>query len=956
MSSYETAAPQTSSVEESSTPTHVSSTDKATSNDNKLTNTNEELTSNNNELMSNELTIKDSSNALPVAHEANREAIRAATLIETASQTSGDDTQTETLAEDNSEDKDNNEDERLLERSLVESESSAIAGFDVATFDATNPAASTLEANLIKPPVKSSDAAKSKLAKSKNVKKQQVKKHKLKESPAKKQHAQAEHQTKKRAAKTMLKSGKAKRAPLLLGKLRDLSKSQKDSAVWVRATKRGGSLPLFNRELSWLEFNARVLEEALDQTQPLLERLKFLAIFSTNLDEFFMIRVSGLKQQEEENVAQLSPDGLTAAAQLEAINSGLRSLLAAHARCLATEILPSLAAEGIRLIPYRDLTEHQRTAIDDYFMQHVFPVLTPQAVDPSHRFPYISNLSLNLGVMVEPSEDHPDGNDNGLDDDEPRFARVKVPPVVPRLVPITKETGKDSARESGKESSRFVLLEEIIAANIGTLFPGVRVSRPSVFRVTRDADIEIEEDEADDLLRMMERELRKRRFGMAVRLEVAADMPQAMREYLARSLHVPVAEVYVVEGVPLATPDLMALYKLDKPKLKDQPLTPLVPEAFTTNDSVFDAIKRRDILLHHPFDSFEPVVNFIRRAANDPDVLAIKMTLYRTGQPSPIVQALMEASERGKQVAVLVELKARFDEENNIEWARKLDQAGVHVVYGLLGLKTHSKLALVVRREGVDGLRRYCHIGTGNYNPSTAKLYTDIGLFTADEAIGADATELFNYLTGYSQQRDYRRLLVAPAQMRNRLAQLVRREIKHQKSGKTGRIVIKMNSLTDEKMIRLLYLASQAGVQVDLIIRGICMLKPGIKGLSETITVTSIVGRFLEHSRIFYFGNNGNETILIGSADWMRRNLERRVELIVPVTDALLKTRLREILEIYLRDNAKARRLQPDGTYTRLQTLLSSTEKSDESSEAKSPPAFDAQKFLTPSATVAVNV
>jgi len=660
---------------------------------------------------------------------------------------------------------------------------------------------------------------------------------------------------------------------------------------------------LFNRELSWLEFNRRVLEEALDRTQPLLERLKFLAIFSSNLDEFFMIRVSGLKQQVEEGVTELSLDGLTPSQQLKGISEALRPIIAEQMRCLKNEILPELSEDGIVISPYRALSDRERRALNAYFMENVFPVLTPQAVDPSHPFPYISNLSLNLGLMIEPS---PDAGSQGFGVSirEPRFARVKVPPIVPRLVPV------------GDSGTEFTFLEDVIAANINILFPGMGVGESYAFRVTRDADIEIREDEANDLLQMMEQQLRKRRFGTAVRLEVSQSMPGEMMRTLASSLGLAADDVYTIDG-PLTVHDLMALYKIDRPELKDRPLSATVPMALRSADNIFDVIKRQDVLVHHPYNSFSSVTDFINTAAIDPDVLAIKMTLYRTGQDSPIVRALMEASERGKQVAVLVELKARFDEENNIEWARRLERAGVHVVYGLLGLKTHSKLALVVRREA-DSLRRYVHIGTGNYNPATARIYTDMGLFTSNEQIGADATDLFNHLTGFSRQTEYRRLLVAPVNLRERMIAIIEREITNHKEGRTARIVVKINSLTDTKIIRELYKASQAGVPIDLIVRGICSLRPGVPGLSDTITVTSIVGRFLEHSRIFYFANGGDEDVYIGSADWMMRNLDRRVELVTPIDDPRLKKHLKEVLDLCLRDNVKARRLLPDGTYERV--------------------------------------
>lgn len=660
---------------------------------------------------------------------------------------------------------------------------------------------------------------------------------------------------------------------------------------------------LFNREASWLEFNRRVLEEALDKSQPLLERVKFLSIFSTNLDEFFMIRVSGLKQQIEENVTELSLDGLTPIAQLKLINEALRPMLAEQVRCFKEEVLTELEANAIIISPYRTLSDRQRRMLTTYFIDHVFPVLTPQAVDPSHPFPYISNLSLNLGVMIEPNGHTVDAAG------APRFARVKVPPLVPRLVPV----GDDSRAE-------FVLLEELIAANIEALFPGMRAAELHTFRVTRDADIEIREDEANDLLQAVERELRKRRFGTAVRLEVAASMPGEMVRFLASSLKLAADDVYTIDG-PLNMPDLMALYKMDRAELshlKDKPYAAAAPSALRTSESVFDVIKRQDVLVHHPYDSFSSVLDFINAAAADPDVQAIKMTLYRPGPDSPVVRALMQAVEKGKQVAVLVELKARFDEESNIEWARRLERVGVHVVYGMIGLKTHCKLALVIRREA-GALRRYLHVGTGNYNPSTARIYTDVGLFTADPDFGADASELFNYLTGFSHQTEYRRLLVAPVNLRQRLTALVEREIEHQKIGRPSRIVAKINSLTDTKLIRTLYEASQAGVPIDLVVRGVCTLRPGVPGLSDTITVKSIVGRFLEHSRIFYFLNAGEEEVYIGSADWMQRNLDRRVELLAPINDPRLRTHLKEeVLDVCLKDNVKARRLLPDGTYERV--------------------------------------
>ncbi len=661
---------------------------------------------------------------------------------------------------------------------------------------------------------------------------------------------------------------------------------------------------LFNRELSWLEFNARVLEEALDETQPLLERLKFISIFSTNLDEFFMIRVSGLKEESEEEVVELSPDGMAPADQLTEISARLRPMLSQQMRCLREEVLPQLEAEGITLCSYDELSKSEKHKADKYFRESVFPLLTPQAVDPGHPFPYVSNISLNLGVMVEPAGEIDAGPAIPTGESRVRFARIKLPPFAPRLVPVN------------ESNTKFTYLGSLIAANTAALFPGMRTGKCHLFRVTRDADIQIREDEAGDLLRTMQQQLHRRRFGTAVRLEVSSTMPAEMIEYLTDSIGLTPDDVYVIDG-PLNIPDLMRLYQLDRPNLKDKPLQASVPSILKQHKSVFDCIKQQDVLLHHPYISYSTVTDFISTAAHDPDVLAIKMCLYRTGQHSPVVQSLMEASERGKQVAALVELKARFDEENNIEWARQLERAGVHVVYGLLGLKTHCKLALVVRQEG-DALKRYVHVATGNYNPTTSRIYTDIGLFTADEAIGSDAANLFNYLTGYSRYSQYRCLLVAPVNLRERMTALVERETANAEAGRPARIIAKINSLTDIQIIRALYAAARVGVQIDLIVRGVCALRPGVPGLSERITVRSIVGRFLEHSRIFYFANGGEEDVYIGSADWMQRNLDKRVEVVTPINDPQIKSYLRhEVLEIYLRDNVKARLLQPDGSYLR---------------------------------------
>ncbi|MDT4956018.1 MAG: polyphosphate kinase [Acidobacteriota bacterium] len=686
-----------------------------------------------------------------------------------------------------------------------------------------------------------------------------------------------------------------------------LANERRGDAGQVRLppTLRGEKDFLFNRELSLLEFIRRVLEEALDESQPLLERLKFLSIFSTNVDEFFMIRVSGLKEALEEEVTELSPDGMTITEQLKAIRERLLPMLAEQMRCLREDILPQLKAHDIEIASYDSLSEAEQSLVDSYFIEDVFPVLTPLAVDPSHPFPYISSLSLNIGLMVERVPSH--GITQSLTGKvEPRFVRIKVPQLVPRLVRVS------------KEGTKFTLLEELIAANARFLFPRMLVGKAHFFRVTRDADIEVREDKAADLLKAIEQTLRKRKFGTAVRLEVSRAMPDEMVRYLVGELELTPEDVYVVDG-PLKMDELMELCEFGSPELKDKPLEATIPAPLKTGNSIFEAIKKQDILLHHPYTSYSTVVDFINAAAEDEDVLAIKMCLYRTGQDSPIPEALIEASERGKQVTAIVEIKARFDEEANIEWARRLEEAGVHVVYGVLGLKTHCKVALVVRREE-DDLKRYMHIATGNYNPVTSGFYTDLGLLTADEEIGADATELFNFLTGYSRQKEYRRLLVAPVNLREAMLSFIKREMEHCLAGRPARIAIKINRLADVEIIRALYEASQCGVPIDLIIRGVCMLRPGVPGLSETIKVRSVVGRLLEHSRVFYFANGGDEEIYTGSADWMSRNLDRRVEVVAPIHDPNLKRYLKDVvLAAYLRDNVKARALLPDGTHERIQ-------------------------------------
>ena len=656
---------------------------------------------------------------------------------------------------------------------------------------------------------------------------------------------------------------------------------------------------LISRELSLLEFQRRVLAEAADPANKLLERIKFLSIFSSNIDEFFMVRVAGIMQQVEKGVTELSPDGKTPQQQLNAIGEVVRPLVADAYKLYREQLQPALGVEGIHIIDYSDLNDEQIAAADDYFHRLIFPVLTPLASDTGRPFPHISNLSLSLAVLI--------------DDGEERFARVKVPDTLSQLVELP-----SIKKRRGASGYTFVWLEQIIAANLQYLFPDLRIVDSHPFHVTRDADVAIQEIESDDLLETIEEAVWSRRFRDVVRLQVESRTPDRVIDILTSNLEIGREEVYPVKGI-LDLGRLRQLLSLERPDLKDKPFVPYVPPALSpkAEEDLYSVIKREDILLHHPYESFQPVVEFFRRAAKDPDVLAIKTTLYRTGTNSPIVEALLEAAENGKQVAVLVELKARFDEESNIEWARKLESEGVHVVYGLVGLKVHSKVALVVRREG-DEIRRYVHLATGNYNAATARLYTDLGLFTADEQIGADVTDLFNYLTGYSRKQDYRKLLVAPVTLRERFAGLIRREIEHHAAGRGGHLIFKMNAIEDPPMIRLLYRASQAGVKVDLIVRGLSSLRPGIADVSENIRVISIVGRFLEHSRIYYFANGGEEEIYLSSADFMPRNLTRRVELGFPIQNKNLLARLKdEILETYLSDTAKSWYQQPDGTYVR---------------------------------------
>jgi polyphosphate kinase len=672
-----------------------------------------------------------------------------------------------------------------------------------------------------------------------------------------------------------------------------------------------------NRELSWLEFNNRVLYEACDPRTPLLERLKFLAIFSSNLDEFFMVRVAGLKQQVEATVNLLTTDGRTPQKQLDDIRLHLHPQLKKQNTEFQEVLQPLLRQQGICILDYIELNQQQRNYLDNYFQEQIFPVLTPLAVDPSHPFPHISNLSLNLAVVVK-----------NPDTEEEFFARVKVPQVLPRFLPLPPELRTEDNGKTANWSG--IPLEQAIAHNLESLFPGMSIQEYHPFRITRDADLELEEDEAEDLLLAIEQELRKRRMGgTPVRLEIRSQTPESIRSRLLQDLGLTENDIYEVDGL-LGLRDLMYFLLLPLPDLKDPPrqsvvpsrlqrlkepcINPDVPEPEDGKD-FFSVIREKDLLVHHPYQSFSgTVVRFITSAAHDPNVLAMKMTLYRTSGDSPIVNALIAAAENGKQVSVLVELKARFDEENNIYWARRLERVGVHVVYGLVGLKTHSKIVLVVRREK-DKMRRYVHIGTGNYNPKTARLYTDLGLFSCREELGADLTDVFNFLTGYSRQKSYREIIVAPVNMRDRFLELIKREIENVQNGFSGRIVAKMNALVDPQIISALYEASRAGVQIDLIIRGICCLRPGLLNLSHNIRVISIIGRFLEHSRIYYFYNNNQEEIYIGSADWMRRNLDRRVEVITTIKDKEIDKDLQEILGIMLADNRHAWELQPDGNY-----------------------------------------
>jgi len=655
-----------------------------------------------------------------------------------------------------------------------------------------------------------------------------------------------------------------------------------------------------NRELSWLAFNRHVLDEANDESHPLLERVKFLAIFAGNLDEFFMIRVAGLERQMAAGVLEAPPDGMTPSRQMDAIRASLLPTLREQASCWKEDLLPKLAAAGIRITTVADLTEDEKMVLRAKFVEEIFPVLTPLAFDPSHPFPFISNLSLNLAIIVR--------DRNGRE----FFARVKVPTkFFSRMIPVPR-SGPVNGTSPGE--IRFVFLEEIIGANADLLFPGLAVVAAYPFRITRDADLEIEEDEASDLLTAVEQVMEQRRTGTPVRIEVDDRMPEAICQTLEQQLHIAPSMLYRSDTPP-GLADIMQLLSLDRPDLKDAPFIPSVPAEIADGRDIFAAIRKHDICLFHPYESFSPVIGFLRQAANDPDVLAIKITLYRVGTNSPVVAALLEARENGKAVAAVIELKARFDEENNIGWANKLEQAGVHVVYGIVGLKVHAKACMVVRREK-NGIRRYIHLGTGNYNAASARIYTDFGFFTCDPGIGADVADLFNFLTGYARIEEYKTLAVAPVTLRRAVLSGIQRETERHISHGDGHIIFKMNALVDRECIGALYRASQAGVKVDLQVRGICCLRPGLPGISDTIRVNTIVGRFLEHARLYYFHNGGKEEVLLGSADLMPRNLDRRVEILFPVRDTAIRAMLAgTVIPRLFSDTRKMRVLSGDGTY-----------------------------------------
>ena len=665
----------------------------------------------------------------------------------------------------------------------------------------------------------------------------------------------------------------------------------------------------FNRDLSWVEFNRRVMEEALNPELPLLERVKFISIFFSNLDEFYMIRVSGLKEQIAANILEPTIDGLTPLDQVKKIEKTLKPMLETLYNYWHNTLVPELSENNIYLFKFQDFSPEEQQTLRNYFQKEIYPILTPLAFDPGRPFPYISNLSLNLAVLIR----DPKGDTH--------FARVKIPSNYSRLLSVDEILNPaKTLGANGAFIAKFIWFGDLIKANLDLLFPGIEVVESHRFRVTRDTDIELQEDEADDLLRVIEENIRQRRFGQVVRMEVESSMPEYMLETLMENLRITRDDIHIADG-PIGLSDAISLYKLPLHQLKERPFYPILPKRFETDEDIFSIIKQKDILLHHPYHSFTPVIEFIKQAARDPEVLAIKQTLYRVGSDSPIIKALIEAVERGKQVAVLVELKARFDEENNIFWARELEKVGAHVVYGLVGLKTHAKMTLVVRKE-FDGVKRYVHLATGNYNVATAKLYTDLGLFTCDNDICADVSDVFNYLTGYSKQKEYRKLFVSPVNMREKMLQKILREIENVSNGKEGKIIWKINALVDPQIISALYEASNAGVKIELIVRGICCLVPCVEGLSENIKVISIVGRFLEHSRIFYFYNDGKEEMYLGSADMMQRNLDGRVETLFPVEDENIRNDImKSLIKAALKDNQKARILIPDMSYKKVVPL-----------------------------------
>ena len=729
----------------------------------------------------------------------------------------------------------------------------------------------------------------------------------------------------------MSASSGAQRPAAKLAKGRSARPAGRDARPTKRRARAAAAIgpdrrsPYINRELSWLEFNARVLWEARDPRNPLLERVRFLTIFANNLDEFFQVRIAGLRQQVATGANAQAPDGRTAAEQIAAAGTRVRELVAEHS-ALWADLRKELAGEGIEVLKYAAIPDHHE-ALRQRFIDEIYPVLTPLAVDPGHPFPYISTLSLSIAVGLRDPETN-----------ESHFARVKVPQILPRLYQV--------------EPNRFVLLDQIIENNLDLLFSGMDILEHHAFRVTRNADLAIEEDEADDLLMAIEEELRRRRFGEAVRLEVERSMPAATRDILLKGLGLGPDDAYEIRGM-LDLTGLRDIVELDRPDLKSPPWNPVTPPRLAPPDEdepadVLSAIRSGDVLVHHPYDSFvASVERFIGQAVDDPDVLTIKLTLYRTSGDSPIVQDLIRAAERGKQVVVLVEIKARFDEEANIVWARKLEQAGAHVVYGLIGLKTHSKVCLVVRREG-SGLRRYVHIGTGNYNQRTARLYTDLGLLSCRPELGADVTDLFNVLTGLSRQRTFRRLLVAPHSLRSRFLELVGREVDHATLGHEARIVVKLNSLVDGPSIEALYRASRAGVRVDVIARAACSLLPGVKGISTGITVRSIVGEFLEHSRVWGFANGGETEWYIGSADLMDRNLDRRVEAMVPVEDVDARARIAEMIDIMLEDDRRSWQLGPDAAWRRTEDIQGRPGTCDTHEELKQRAVASAASSLVP--------